>query len=118
MSTPASLLQRASRPLAALAIAFLTAPAALAGGTTRAGTAMRSTTALQGFLESIANLFTGPVGIAIGVIAFAASGIYIMYARQTGQAVGAIAKVFVGLLILFGGTALVSEIGTATGGAF
>ena len=106
MSRTVSLSTRISRPLTAAAVALLMAPAAFAGGTTTAGTTMRSTTALQGFLQNI------------GVIAFAASGIYIMYARQTGQAVGAIAKVFVGLLILFGGTALVTEIGGATGAAF
>lgn len=113
-----SLARRISHASALLAVALLTAPTALAGGATAAGTAMRSTTALQGFLENVAALFTGGIGVAIGVIAFAAAGIYIMYARQTGQAVGAIAKVFVGLLILFGGTALVAEIGGATGGAF
>ncbi len=81
------------------------------------GAALKSAGALEVFLESIAALFSGGLGIAIGVIAFAAVGVYIMYARQTGQAVGSIAKVFVGLLILFGGTTMVTEIGAATGGA-
>ena len=102
--------------LSALALYVLVAPSALAT-TAGTGAALTSADALETFLQSIADLFSGGLGIAIGVIAFAAVGVYIMYARQTGQAVGAIAKVFVGLLILFGGTTMVAEIGAATGGA-
>ena len=102
--------------LSALTLYVAVAPMASAT-TSGTGAALTSASALETFLQSIADLFSGGLGIAIGVIAFAAVGVYIMYARQTGQAVGSIAKVFVGLLILFGGTTLVTEIGAATGGA-
>ena len=85
--------------------------------TTGTASGLKSADALTTFLDQVGKLFTGGLGIAIGVIAFACVGVYIMYARQTGQAVGSIAKVFVGLLILFGGTTMIKEIGTATGGA-
>lgn len=108
---------RLARMLSLLTLVLLTAPSAFAGTSSGASAAATNTAEgrLSSFLLHIQNLFTGPVGTSIGIIAFAAAGVYIMYARQTGQAVGAIAKVFVGLLILFGGTALV---GVAAGGAF
>lgn len=105
-----------STAIGTLALLVWTSPAAFAT-TAGTGAALTSASALETFLQSIADLFSGGLGIAIGVIAFAAVGVYIMYARQTGQAVGSVAKVFVGLLILFGGTTMVSEIGAATGGA-
>ena len=116
MSRIASTGQRVSNGLWLAAFTLLVSPSAFAT-TTGTGAALTSASALETFLKSIADLFTGGLGIAIGIIAFAAVGVYIMYARQTGQAVGAIAKVFVGLLILFGGTTMVAEIGAGTGGA-
>lgn len=108
-----------ARGLSLVAVALLTAPAALAGTTgAGGGREIAAASNLAAFLQTIQNLFTGPIGISIGVIAFAVAGVYIMYARQTGQAIGAIAKVFVGLLILFGGTALVASIGEGAGAAF
>ena len=108
-----------SRSLSMAAVALLTAPAALAGDAGGGGgREIAAATNLAAFLETIRNLFTGPIGTSIGIIAFAVAGVYIMYARQTGQAIGAIAKVFVGLLILFGGTALVASIGEGSGAAF
>lgn len=104
------------RAPAAAAVFLLTAPAALAGGT-GGGREIEAATDLDEFLSTIAGFLTGTVGTSIGIIAFAVAGIYIMYARQTGQAVGAIAKVFVGLLILFGGAALITAIGPASAGA-
>lgn len=106
-----------ARALSAAAVFLLTAPVALAGTDTDGGDFDTSSAEgrLGTFLVSIQELFTGAIGTSIGIIAFAVAGIYIMYARQTGQAVGAIAKVFVGLLILFGGAALV---GVASGAAF
>ena len=111
---------RLSTGLAALTVFVLSAPTAAAGGGGGAGGVdIASAKGLEKFLNGIAALFTGDLGIAIGVIAFAAVGVYIMYARQTGQAVGSVAKVFIGLLILYGGAAMVTEIGGAvTGGAF
>ena len=110
---------RLVRALSAVAVVLLTTPVALASTAAAGGggglAADSAEGRLAGFLQSIQELFTGPIGTSIGIIAFAAAGIYVMYARQTGQAVGAIAKVFVGLLILFGGTALV---GVASGAAF
>lgn len=107
-----------TRPLFLVAVFLMTVPVAFAaqaeGGTKEIAAAKN----LEGFLGTIANLFTGTIGTAIGIIAFAVAGIYIMYARQTGQAIGAIAKVFVGLLILFGGAALVKVIGEGGGAAF
>ena len=116
MSRIVSTARRVSNGLSLFALTLLVSPAAFAGSTT-GGSTLTSATALEDFLNAVADLFTGGLGIAIGVIAFAAVGVYIMYARQTGQAVGSIAKVFVGLLILFGGTTMVAEIGAATGGA-
>lgn len=116
MTRTASAARNVWAGLTALSLYVITSPSALAT-TAGTGAALTSASALETFLQSIADLFSGGLGIAIGVIAFAAVGVYIMYARQTGQAVGAIAKVFVGLLILFGGTTMVTEIGTATGGA-
>ena len=102
------------RALPALALSLTAAPAALAGNS---DTVLSSASALTEFLQAIADLFAGPLGTAIGIIAFAAVGVYIMYARQTGQAVGSIAKVFVGLLIIFGGTAMVAQISEGVTGA-
>lgn len=103
------------RAAAAAAVFLLTAPAALAGSA--GGREIEAATDLDEFLATVAGFLTGTVGTSIGIIAFAAAGIYIMYARQTGQAVGAIAKVFVGLLILFGGAALITAIGPSAGAA-
>ncbi len=116
MTRTVSAARRMGSALFAFSVLVATAPSALAT-TAGTGAALTSASALETFLKSIADLFSGGLGIAIGVIAFAAVGVYIMYARQTGQAVGSIAKVFVGLLILFGGTTMVTEIGAATGGA-
>ena len=108
---------RLSTGLAAFAVLLLAVPAASA--TPLDGVELDTGGQMASFLGGIANLFTGPLGIAIGVIAFAAVGVYIMYARQTGQAVGSIAKVFVGMLILFGGTTMIAQFAdTVTGAAF
>ena len=98
------------------ALALLMAPAAHA--TQTQGNSIQAVGALSQFMTDIAAVFAGPLGTAIGIIAFAAVGVYIMYARQTGQAVGSIAKVFVGLLIVFGGTAMVGQISGVTGAMF
>ncbi|MEM1117390.1 MAG: TrbC/VirB2 family protein [Bacteroidota bacterium] len=116
MNSIATTARRAWTGLSLFALTLVVAPM-VSATTTGTGAALTSASALETFLQSIADLFTGGLGIAIGIIAFAAVGVYIMYARQTGQAVGSIAKVFVGLLILFGGTTMVAEIGAATGGA-
>ena len=97
------------------AFAALLAPSAHAATATNGLQAVNSLTT---FLQEVSAIFAGPLGTAIGIIAFAAVGVYIMYARQTGQAVGSIAKVFVGLLIVFGGTAMVGQIAGTTGAMF
>lgn len=97
-----------------IALALLMAPAASAAGASN----LQAVSALSTFMTEISNVFAGPLGTAIGIIAFAAVGVYIMYARQTGQAVGSIAKVFVGLLIVFGGTAMVGQLQGTVGAAF
>ena len=108
---------RLSTGLAAFAVALLGSP--VASATQLGGTELTTGTEMANFLGGIADLFTGPLGIAIGVIAFAAVGVYIMYSRQTGQAVGSVAKVFVGMLILFGGTTMIAQFSeTVTGAAF
>ncbi len=106
---------RLTNGFTALAVALMAVPAASA--TTLTGTDLQVGGQMAGFLGGIANLFTGPLGIAVGVIAFAAVGIYIMYARQTGEAVGSVAKVFVGMLILFGGTTVIAQFAQDVGGA-
>lgn len=106
-----------TRPLFLVGVLLMWVPSALAAGFD-GGKKIQAADNLEGFLGTIANIFTGNIGIAVGVIAFAAAGIYIMYARQTGQAIGAIAKVFVGLLIVFGGATLVRSIGESGGAAF
>ena len=98
-----------------LGAAALASPSAFAA--TDGDSGLEAADGLTAFLEQVSAMFTGPLGIAIGIIAFAAVGVYIMYARQTGQAVGSIAKVFIGLLILFGGTQMVTQIGDQVGGA-
>ena len=40
-----------------------------------------------------------------------------MYSRQTGQAVGAVAKVVVGLVIIIGGATLITDITAGIEGA-
>lgn len=112
------LTNRLSTGLAAFAVALLSAP--IASATPIDGAVELDVGGeMASFLGGIANLFTGPLGVAVGVIAFAAVGVYIMYARQTGQAVGSIAKVFVGMLILFGGTTMIAQFAeTVTGAAF
>lgn len=96
------------------AFALLMAPAAHA---TQASS-LQAVSQLETFMTEISKVFAGPLGTAIGIIAFAAVGVYIMYARQTGQAVGSIAKVFIGLLIVFGGTAMVTNIQGTVGAMF
>ena len=108
-----SSLRRLSAALPALAA--LLAPSAHAATATNG---LQAVNELTTFLQAVADIFGGPLGTAIGVIAFAAVGVYIMYARQTGQAVGSIAKVFVGLLIIFGGATMVTQLGGVTGAMF
>lgn len=115
-----SLRVASSRALSLVVVFAWTASAAFAtvddgGGAPAGGGGADAQSRLSSFLLEIQQLFTGTIGTSIGIIAFAVAGVYIMYARQTGQAVGAIAKVFVGLLIIFGGAALV---GVAGGAAF
>ena len=123
--TPQHLI-RSVRQVTYAAAAFLVAgalstQAALAGPAAGGGTAITLTAAdnLAGIIQAIADLFTNGLGIAIGIIAFAAVGVYVMYSRQTGQAVGAVAKVVVGLVIIIGGASLINDITSGvTGAAF
>lgn len=113
-------LRSIGRAFAAL-VAFVAAnlvgaASALAGGGGGGGASTYTAVAsLSDFLVDIQNVITGPIGTAIAVIAIAAVGIYIMYARQTGQAVGAVAKIVVGVILIFAGVQLVTEL---TGAAF
>ena len=122
--TPQHLI-RSVRQVTYAATAFLVAGAlsaqAALAGPAAGGTAITLTAAenLAGIIQAIADLFTNGLGIAIGIIAFAAVGVYVMYSRQTGQAVGAVAKVVVGLVIIIGGASLINDITSGvTGAAF
>ena len=97
--------------LLAFAVNVVCAPAALAGG----GGGGAITDAIRpaaDILQEVSDALTGDLGIIIGTLAFVFVGVYIMYARSTGQALGSVAKVIIGLVILFGGATMVAGIQT------
>lgn len=72
---------------------------------------------ITNLVTQLTDALTGPLGIAIATLCFVGCGLYIMWARSTGKAVSTVSRVLVGVVIIFGGGTMITNIQGGVAGA-